>query len=118
MWGICTSFRLLGRLLPAEAVRNLSPRTQNTRSNFRSLRRHAQVQQLVCGEVIEPQRCPNAAVLTASLQAQDITEDVLTEQCRIDEFTCEQYINRQGVDDVESDVFMDAMGFLAASIKA
>ncbi|CAE7309814.1 unnamed protein product [Symbiodinium microadriaticum] len=71
------------------------------------------VQQLVCGEVIEPQRCPNAAVLTASLQAQDITEDVLTEQCRIDEFTCEQYINRQGVDDVESDVFMDAMGFLA-----
>ncbi|CAE7906402.1 unnamed protein product, partial [Symbiodinium necroappetens] len=71
------------------------------------------VQQLVCGEVIEPQRCPNAAVLTASLQAQDQLEDVLTEQCRIDEFTCEQYINRQGVDDVESDVFMDALGFLA-----
>eukprot|EP00439_Symbiodinium_sp_Y106_P078212 s618_g17.t1 len=53
-------YRLLGRLLPVEAV-----------------------QQLVCGEVIEPQRCPNAAVLTASLQ---------------------------GVDDVESGVLMDALG--------
>ncbi|CAE7590707.1 rpfC [Symbiodinium sp. CCMP2592] len=53
-------YRLLGRLLPVEAV-----------------------QQLVCGEVIEPQRCPNAAVLTASLQ---------------------------GVDDVESDVLMNALG--------
>ena len=28
-----------------------------------------EVQQLICGEVIEPEGCPNAAVLTASLQA-------------------------------------------------
>ena len=70
--GICTSLRLLGRLLPVEAVWSLSPLIGHRilASIFdASVAMHAQVQQLVCGEVIEPQRCPNAAVLTASLQA-------------------------------------------------